>query len=427
MSASFARVSISDLSVGTFLSSPVFDPSSAGTKLLGKNIRITYQFIERLAARGIESVVVNRRDLAMLKAGTPQGTRRHAEQRDYVRISKSTRATIPIDEQIVAEGFADELKIPITSVEERFGSVSSDRYDHSRMGYSVQRREQQIHRLDESFDDLLKGGGPHEQSLADVCRTSIKSILEDRDMFLCLGLNPFDTDYPTRHSLHVSGIAIAIGMMLGLDETSLSDLGSGCLIHDIGMKQLSRPLHAQRGKLSNDELAELAAHPIFTLDALMRPGVRVSEAARIVAYQVHERCNGSGYPRGRRSGEIHPLAKIAAVADAYVGLVSNRRHRKGLLPYFAIETILHDVAAGCYDAKAVRGLLHAVSMFPIGSFVETNDRQIARVVRANGEAYAQPVIEIWDPRHGQYEPELLNLSRQTSVRIVRAVRGPQVA
>ncbi|WP_186776009.1 HD-GYP domain-containing protein [Rubripirellula reticaptiva] len=427
MSATFARVSLSTLSVGTVLSSPIFDPDSAGTKLLGKNIEINEQFLNMLVKRGINNVVVNRRDLARLKAGAPQGIARKADDHSYSQICKTNRATSDIDEEVVGEGFKASIEMPTETVAERLGAPRQDRYDRHHMLETVKKSEQQIAYLDELFVNLIKGSSANDESLEGVCRDSVKSILDDRDMFLCLGLNPFDTEYPARHSLHVCSVAISIGLMLGLDDASLVDLGTGCLIHDVGMKMMPRKVYTEKRKLTPDELTSLAEHPVLTLDALQCPGVRISRVARIVAYQLHERCDGSGYPRGRVVDEIHPLARIAAVADAYVGLVSNRGHRKGLMPYFAIEKLLHDVAGGKFDSKSVRGLLHAVSLFPIGSFVEMSDGQVGRVVRSNGENFTRPIVEIWNARHREYEIDMINLASENSVQIVRATRAPQAA
>ena len=115
----------------------------------------------------------------------------------------------------------------------------------------------------------------------------------------------------------------------------------------------------------------------------------------MVAYQMHERANGSGYPRGRTIEQTHPLARIAAVADSFTALVSARPHRAGMLPYFAVEKLVRDTAKGLFDPQAVRGLLQAVSLFPIGSYVELNDGYVGRVIRSNAFDYTKPIVEAW--------------------------------
>ena len=98
-------------------------------------------------------------------------------------------------------------------------------------------------------------------------------------------------------------------------------------------------------------------------------------------------------PCHRSAAQIHPLAKIAAVADVFVALVSPRPYRPALLHYHAMEQILHGARQGLYDTAVVRALLHTVSLFPIGSLVEINDGRIGKVLRSNRDAYTSPVIE----------------------------------
>ena len=72
---------------------------------------------------------------------------------------------------------------------------------------------------------------------------------------------------------------------------------------------------------------------------------------------MDERCDGSGYPRGRKGKQIHPLAKIAAVADVFVAPISPWPHRPGFLLYKAMEHLIQGTKQGLYDTNAVRGLL----------------------------------------------------------------------
>ena len=63
-----------------------------------------------------------------------------------------------------------------------------------------------------------------------------------------------------------------------------------------------------------------------------------------------------------------------------MALVSPRPHRPALLPYHAITKMLLDVKEGLFDSTVVRGLLHTVSLFPIGSFVELSDGRVGKTI-----------------------------------------------
>jgi HD-GYP domain-containing protein (c-di-GMP phosphodiesterase class II) len=144
----------------------------------------------------------------------------------------------------------------------------------------------------------------------------------------------------------------------------------------------------------------------------------------MVVYQMHERANGSGYPRGRQANQIHDLAKIAAVADVFVALTSERPHRPGMMPYYALERILRGVKDGLYDAAVVRALLKTVSLFPVGSFVSLTDGRTGKVVRANGEHYARPVVLAWDDADSIGTQAVVDLSKDDDVSVHAAISSP---
>jgi HD-GYP domain-containing protein (c-di-GMP phosphodiesterase class II) len=162
-------------------------------------------------------------------------------------------------------------------------------------------------------------------------------------------------------------------------------------------------------------------HPIFVFD-MLKDASHIPNRSAFIAYQIHERCNGKGYPRRREANQIHFLSKVAAVADVYVGLVSPRPHRPGMLPYLAVERLLHGVRNGLFDRTAVRALLNTISLFPIGSYVELSDGRVGRVLRANGERYDRPVLEVWEAAALQMEPQIVDLAAtDASLRVVRAL------
>ncbi len=146
----------------------------------------------------------------------------------------------------------------------------------------------------------------------------------------------------------------------------------------------------------------------------------MSLTSRMVAYQIHERCNGNGYPRNRQASMIHQAAKVAAVADVYVALVSPRSHRPALMPYYAVEHLIYGVKDGQFDSSAVRALLKTISLFPIGSYIKLSDHRVARVIRANPEHFGRPVVEVWSPDKLDQASEVVDLSENSQI----AIQGP---
>jgi hypothetical protein len=148
----------------------------------------------------------------------------------------------------------------------------------------------------------------------------------------------------------------------------------------------------------------------------------------VVAYQVHECPNGSGYPQGRPRDRIHIMARILSVSDRYDALVSPRPFRPPLTPYAAMECLLRQAASGDVDPDVVRALLMVQSLFPIGSYVTLSDGSTARVLRRNGDKFSHPIVRIIKDSEGKDVPEnsalaIIDLSA-AGLNVVQALPNP---
>jgi HD-GYP domain-containing protein (c-di-GMP phosphodiesterase class II) len=72
----------------------------------------------------------------------------------------------------------------------------------------------------------------------------------------------------------------------------------------------------------------------------------------------HERLDGSGYPEGLTGEQIPLPARILAVADSYVAMISDRPHRPKMTPIAALNE-LRAGAGTAYDPRVVREFIRA--------------------------------------------------------------------
>jgi hypothetical protein len=398
-------VQASRLRQGSRLKFPIYD--GRDVLLLADGQVVTEAFLERLRQRGVLSVKVHQSELPRICAGEPQGTAASILDGHGGAVCRlKNEAT----ERLDAEMLRGQLGLPPQG--EAFAGQLTVRgatlYDEDVKDQFVERQSWAAAKIEGVFQGLAAGNGLDLGALGAVTDEALSDMMQDADLFACLGVNPFANGYPARHSLHVCMLALAIGTQLKLDRQTLKELAIGCLIHDAGMLKIPAGAYQVDRKLTRVEFLEITKHPVIVFD-MMKDMRAVPYRSAFIAYQMHERCNGSGYPRRREGGQIHFLSKVAAVADHYVGLVSPRLHRPGLLPYYAVETMLKSVAAKLFDPAAVRALLQTVSLFPLGSYVQLSDGRVGRVIRTNGEAYASPILEVWHPDNLQSVPEVVDL------------------
>lgn len=66
----------------------------------------------------------------------------------------------------------------------------------------------------------------------------------------------------------------------------------------------------------------------------------------------HERCDGSGYPRGLKANEIDPFAKLVSIADVYDAMTCARVYRGPLCP-FEVISLFETEGYIKYDTKYI--------------------------------------------------------------------------
>ncbi len=182
---------------------------------------------------------------------------------------------------------------------------------------------------------------------------------------------------PLVHAVDTTAIAVALGRHLHLDRARLGELARGCLLHDLGMLLLPSDLRA-RGRLGPAERAAARLHPRLGYELLrrIRPGAVI---ANHVAYQHHERQDGTGYPRGLRglnrvgrlscregassAGRIILEAEIVAAADVYVALTARRPHRAPFRPG-QVVALLHRLAGRQLNREVVGALIDLIGGHP---------------------------------------------------------------
>ncbi|MEQ9566629.1 MAG: PAS domain S-box protein [Pseudomonadales bacterium] len=159
--------------------------------------------------------------------------------------------------------------------------------------------------------------------------------------------------YTTGHERGVSKIAVAIATEMGLDEERIEGIGIAGLLHDIGKISIPSELLSKPGRLLPIELQFIQTHAQSSYDILR--AVRFPWPVAEIAWEHHERMDGSGYPRGLKGEDILLEARILAVADVVEAMSSHRPYRASLGIDAALEEInkgagkLYDehVAAAC--------------------------------------------------------------------------------
>jgi len=173
-----------------------------------------------------------------------------------------------------------------------------------------------------------------------------------------------------RHTIHhaerVGRYAEAIGAAHGLGVEDGELLFHGGVLHDLGKIAIPDAILLKPGPLTDQEFAVMKTHSV--------EGERICLSLRSVSHYLpmirhhHERVDGAGYPDHLVGNDIPLGARIAAIADAWDAMVSDRPYRPGLDEEEALRR-LRNGAGSQWDAGLV------------GVFVDLLDSGLTRRVR----------------------------------------------
>jgi HD-GYP domain-containing protein (c-di-GMP phosphodiesterase class II) len=199
-------------------------------------------------------------------------------------------------------------------------------------------------------------------------------------------------DYLYAHSVNVCILSLMTGISLNYNTLQLKELGIGALLHDIGYIFIPSQLLSKPQKLTKAEYRKVKGHSRRGFEILKQyPDIPPLSAQ--VAYQHHERIDGSGYPQRLKGSDIHEYARIVAIADVYDALLADRVYRPSFQPCAAMREIIRGVYT-LYDPRIAAAFMENITMYPVGSLVKLNNGEVGIVVDVNKQSQHRPIIRL---------------------------------
>ena len=189
-------------------------------------------------------------------------------------------------------------------------------------------------------------------------------------------------------------LGVTISVMLKQNSRDSLHIGMSGLLHDCSLMLHPEWFSPDVGiAKSVRALSEYRYHPIESLE-LLSQAEGLSEDVRDTIVQVHEQFDGSGFPNGLSGNAINNAARILNVADAYLELVRPLFHDECIIPSDALAYLCHNAASNKFDSQCLKGMIMAMSLYPIGSLVELNDGILAVVVCCNAGNPMEPIVKL---------------------------------
>jgi len=263
--------------------------------------------------------------------------------------------------------------------------------------------------------------------LSDVVDGILQEIEESDGKALVLADLCGAAAYSIQHSIDVTALGLLIGRRMIIEhgwldykgerhddrqEERLFRLGMGLLLSDVGKLAVPEAILNKRGKLSEEEWEIVKSHPKAGVKLIRDTGAWCPLVQACVL-RHHERWDGSGYPEGKSGGEVHEMARIAAVADTYDAITSERPYAPAKPAHVGVQTIL--AGAGThFDPVICEVFARRVAPFPPGIEVELVDGRRAIVVSVPEYQVDRPVVRVMG---GGGSPVDIDLTQDRGIQI----------
>src|SRR4051795_6480745 len=263
--------------------------------------------------------------------------------------------------------------------------------------------------LSAAGDALRTGSGmPHAvlESLSGVAEAMVADLIDCPDMAVALDdLSEFDS-YTHRHSVQVTVLGLLIARRAWESEgwvdfrgrrrrdrvdDRLRKLGVGLLIHDVGKLAVPPEILNKPGALSAEELTIMRTHPDAGVELLR--GADLSPLVVSVVRDHHERPDGTGYPRALAGGKVQEFPRIAAVADVYDAVTSERVYKPAGPPRLGVRVIREGTGTQ-FCPEVARHFAAIVMPYPVGHELTLPDGRIGVVSAVDPAMPELPTVRV---------------------------------
>ena len=155
------------------------------------------------------------------------------------------------------------------------------------------------------------------------------------------------------HVARVAKYSKLLAREYGLSQKEQDIIFYAAPFHDLGKVGIEDKILLKPGKLDEDEFKIMKTHAQIGYEILKNSKSEYLQAGAVIALTHHEKWDGSGYPNGLISENIHVFGRIVSIADVFDALTSFRPYKKAWSFEDALK-YLDDKSEKDFDPKMVQ-------------------------------------------------------------------------
>lgn len=185
----------------------------------------------------------------------------------------------------------------------------------------------------------------------------IAEVFQSDTIHRLVRLAEFRDEQTGHHLTRMSRYCELISLELGLPDRHCERIRLASQLHDVGKVAIADSILLKPGKLTAEEYETMKTHAELGHKLLVDTESPLMRLAGTIALTHHERWDGNGYPRGLAGEKIPLEGRIAAVADAFDALTSDRVYRPAFPVGAAVAEL--DAGRGTHFDPALLDAMHA--------------------------------------------------------------------
>jgi HD-GYP domain-containing protein (c-di-GMP phosphodiesterase class II) len=223
------------------------------------------------------------------------------------------------------------------------------------------------------------------RKLKRLAQKAVHLVIEDESILLGMTTIKNYDEYTFNHSVNVSIYSLAMGKRLGFSKKTLTELGITGLLHDIGKSKVPREVLNKPASLDEEEWGMMKKHPLMGVEIVLNLKQLGEINPRMVVgiFDHHLKSDLSGYPKLFRKKKVSLFGRIIQIADSYDAMTTPRIYKKTpYTPEQALALLLRERTVH-FDPLLLKIFIGLVGIFPIGSLVLLNTRELGIVYKPN--------------------------------------------
>jgi putative nucleotidyltransferase with HDIG domain len=230
-------------------------------------------------------------------------------------------------------------------------------------GIKIETKDE-LSNLADSFNEMSKTINSRENELVKNYEETLLTfvdLIEQRD------------SYTKGHTTRVATYCKMIATEMGYSKDDVDKIYKAGILHDMGKITTPDSILLKPGKLSNLEYKIMKEH-VNDGCTILRQINPYKELVEIIE-QHHERYDGKGYPKGLKNDQIHPLARIMIVADAFDAMTTSRIYKPRMCLSDAVDE-LQKCMGSQFDPDVVSVAAKVLKNIDINEMIDQSPKTI---------------------------------------------------